>query len=147
ALRAQCDAQAAELGLEAGSYEIEYGADMRYAGQGYELSVWLAQDARGAAALRAAFETEHRALYGYARDSLQVQVVNLRGRIVKRTSLELKTRTAGDPDEPRISQDIVIDGEKTSATFMARAALPAGEHIDGPAVLEEPTSTLFVPPG
>ncbi|MBP7565303.1 MAG: hydantoinase/oxoprolinase family protein, partial [Burkholderiaceae bacterium] len=39
-VRAQCAEQAAKLDLAPGSYAIDVGADLRYAGQGFEITVW-----------------------------------------------------------------------------------------------------------
>lgn len=148
ALTARCDVIAAELGLEAGSYEVETGVDLRYAGQGFELSVWV-QDAGGdsAADLRSAFEEQHRRSYGYARDALAVQVVNRRARIVQRNTNKVSTPTTPRAGATRETISITIDGRVRDTVFMERGLLATNETLDGPAVLEEATSTIFVPPG
>lgn len=147
-LQTQCDEQAASLGLELGSYQVQYGADMRYAGQGYELPVWMAGVAHDAASLRQAFEVEHRILYGYARPNLPVQLVNLRARIVRKNTASLIT-SRPDPiaDEQAVSGTMMHEGRTVQATFMPRASLAEGQTMTGPAVLEEPTSTVFIPEG
>jgi len=145
-VRTLCMQQAERLDLAPGSYAIDVGADLRYAGQGFEITVWSGEDPIDAAGLRRLFESEHARRYGYARSALPIQVVNLRGRIVRRNTAALATPAAGRPGAPRERQSIVLDGRTLDATFLPRAALAAGEHIDGPAVLEENTSTVFVPP-
>lgn len=145
-VRAACTEQAATLDLQPGSYDIDIGADLRYAGQGFEITVWSPQGAAPATLLRELFEAEHQRRYGYARSSLAMQVVNLRGRIVRRNAAQPVTPAAAPAAAAREQQDLVLAGRTCTATFMPRAALGAGERIAGPAVLEEPTSTVFVPP-
>jgi len=145
-VRALCIEQADRLDLPPGTYAIDVGADLRYAGQGFEITVWSAHGAATAAELRTLFEAEHARRYGYARSTLAMQVVNLRGRIVRRNAAALATPMPAAAGMGRETQDIVLAGQTRPATFMPRAALAANERIVGPAVLEENTSTVFVPP-
>lgn len=145
-IRALCAEQATRLGLAPGSYGIEVGADLRYAGQGFELTLWSGDGPADAARLRELFEAEHRSRYGYARSSLPMQVVNLRGRIVRRNTIEPLTPRQTDAAPRRETQTIVLEGQPLAATFVSRAALADGEQVAGPAVIEENTSTVFVPP-
>ncbi len=147
-LQRHCDEQAASLGLEQGSFQVQYGADMRYTGQGYELPVWMTGVAHDAASLRQAFEDKHRTLYGYARPNLPVQLVNLRARIVRQNSASLITRgSAHTSDDQPVREVMMHEGRAVQTTFMSRASLAEGQKIQGPAVLEEPTSTVFIPEG
>lgn len=146
-VQALCGEEAAKLDLAPGSYAVEVGADLRYAGQGFEITVWSPQGVATAAELRALFEQEHERRYGYARSTLAMQVVNLRGRIVRRNEAALATPMASAPDAPRETQDIQLAGRVQSASFLPRAALAVHARIAGPAVLEENTSTVVVPPG
>jgi N-methylhydantoinase A len=143
---ADCGEQARRLGLAAGEYEVEVGADLRYTGQGFEITVWNPRGMADAALLRALFEEEHKRRYGYARSSLPMQVVNLRGRIVRRNDAELSTpRPAVEAQQAQV-QEVVLGGKTLACTFMPRANLGPGQAIAGPAVLEENTSTVIVPP-
>lgn len=146
-VQAQCAEEAIKLGLQPGSYAVEVGADLRYTGQGFEIAVWTPRGVATADELRALFEHEHERRYGYARSSLAMQVVNLRGRIVRRNEAALATPMSSAVGASREVQDVQIGGQVQSATFMPRAALAVGESLSGPAVLEENTSTVVVPPG
>ena len=145
-VRALCVDQAERLDLAPGSYAVDVGADLRYAGQGFEITVWSGTDPASAAQLRGLFEAEHQRRYGYARSTLPMQLVNLRGRIVRRNTAQLKTPRAATEVREREVQDIVLGGATLAATFLARASLSSGEQIEGPAVIEENTSTVIVPP-
>ncbi|VTU37602.1 Acetophenone carboxylase gamma subunit [Variovorax sp. PBS-H4] len=145
-VKALCTAEADKLDLPPDSYTVDVGADLRYTGQGFEITVWSAHGAATATQLRELFEAEHARRYGYARSSLSMQVVNLRGRIVRKNAAQLTTPVAAASGAEREMQDIVFAGETRSAIFMPRAALAPGQSIAGPAVLEENTSTVVVPP-
>lgn len=145
-LKSLCDEEARRLDLEPGSYEVQAGVDLRYAGQGFELTLWRDLTAATASELDAQFQKEHLARYGYSRPSLKTQVVNLRARIVQRNQAKLAT-PVNEGDATREQKKIVMDGRSQTATFMARSALKPGETVAGPAILEEMTSTSFVPSG
>jgi N-methylhydantoinase A len=141
-----CEAEAARLGLKAGDYEVQAGLDLRYAGQGYELTLWRDMAACPGAEIDAAFQEEHRQRYGYARPQLPTQVVNLRARIIQRNTAEVATPPAREAAY-RETATLVLDGTAQEAVFLPRSALAPGQGIDGPAVLEEQTSTVLVPAG
>lgn len=145
-VKAECDRQAQRLGLASGDYAVDVGADLRYTGQGFEITVWNPEGIASAARLRELFEAEHQRRYGYARSTLPMQLVNLRGRIVRRNEAKLHTpRPPAEAQQPQV-QDLVLGGRTLAATFMPRANLAPGQSIAGPAVLEESTSTVIVPP-
>ncbi|MDQ8726656.1 hydantoinase/oxoprolinase family protein [Bradyrhizobium sp. LHD-71] len=146
-LAATCDRYAASLGLTKGSYDVQTGLDLRYAGQGFELTVWVELAQTSPQALRTVFENLHRERYGYVRSNLPVQIVNARARLTRKN--ELNVITPKENVSPRASRetcDIVLRGKRVAATFMARSDLDFGETVSGPAILEEPTTTTLVPP-
>ncbi len=147
-LRGLAHQAAAENGLDPDSVRIEYGLDLRYGGQAFELPVWVEGDAPlAAAALRALFEDEHRARYGYARARLAVEVVNLRVRVVQpRGAAPISPPAPEGGDDAPEWADIRLGGAVAQARFSARDALRPGDRLAGPAVIEEGTATTFVPP-
>ncbi|MBN8991441.1 MAG: hydantoinase/oxoprolinase family protein [Rhizobiales bacterium] len=147
-LAATCDRYAGMLSLTAGSYQVQTGLDLRYAGQGFELTVWADVARASPAELRAAFEDLHRERYGYTRSNLPVQVVNKRARLTRKSELNVVTpKQSAAGNAGRQISSIVLQGNSCPATFMERSTLDFGETIAGPAILEEPTATTFVPPG
>ncbi|RZN36250.1 hydantoinase/oxoprolinase family protein [Bradyrhizobium sp. Leo121] len=147
-LAATCDGYAASLGLAAGGYDVQMGLDLRYMGQGFELTVWTDVARASPSELRAIFESLHRERYGYTRSNLPVQIVNARARLTRKNKLNVVT-PKGDPGRngTRETCDIVLQGKSIAATFMDRSDLDFGETIMGPVILEEPTTTTLVPPG
>ena len=90
---------------------VERALDMRYAGQGYEITLPCpagAMDAAGLAALRKSFDAQHRSMFGHSAPEEPVEVVSYRVRGVglvpavelprfKRERRHAGRRTARDP--------------------------------------------------
>ena len=101
---------------------------------------------------REAFEIEHERLFGYRRPSQNVEVASMRVEAVGRSS---HAYTAETNDSRRIakreaaipqSSDVWFGGQTHSATIVFRDSLFTGDRIDGPAIICEPTSTVFIEP-
>jgi N-methylhydantoinase A len=130
-------------------------ADLRYFGQAYEVRV----DVPGgevtdelAAQVAETFHDEHRALYGYDNRSdprQQVEWVNLRvtgvGPIRKPSLREVAAGTGSET--ARAGTRRVFFDDWVEATVYDRARLGAGDVVEGPAVLEEFSSTVPLHPG
>jgi N-methylhydantoinase A len=125
--------------------------DMSYVGQTHTVAVPLA-GTLDAGAIRAAFEARYRAAYGRLLEGIAMRVLNLRVAVIgRRPKLDL----AGLAPKPggsvaaaqRGSRRIFIDGGYREAPVYARLALPAGAVVAGPAILEQPDTTIFIDPG
>jgi N-methylhydantoinase A len=83
ALEAQARAWLDEEGLAFAETRFLRGAEMRYAGQSYEVAVWL-DGARGEAkaSLVAQFHERHRAVYGHSDPAAPVDFIDLRVQVV-----------------------------------------------------------------
>jgi N-methylhydantoinase A len=119
--------------------------DMRYAGQSYEEQI-PAGDLEPAA-LAEEFQTRYKRRYGYQRDASMCEIVNLRvtaiGAVLK-PSLAVGGAVEAIPEE---RAEVIFGDVGHDAVVRHRDALSAGEAVAGPAVLEEYSSTLVVPPG
>ena len=78
-----------------------------------------------------------------------VECLNWRGRLigkVKAPSLE-PSRTSGTQSKKQDREkETIFDGQKVKTSIFKGEALSVGDKISGPAVIEEPTSTLVVYP-
>lgn len=146
-LTARADDVAAEHGLSKDLRNLSIGLDMRYAGQAFELTIWVAPEALAARSLRNLFEDEHRIRYGYARASLDVEVVAYRLRLTQAAAGEIKTPLPTGSDTRREDVELRLGGQLVKAVSLSRDAVLPGETVEGPAILTEPTSTTFVPGG
>jgi len=106
-------------------------ADLRYAGQGYELNVpWSSGFVED-------FHRLHEQRYGYADRKRPVEVVNVRVRkIVTTERVEAQREALGEGDGKRAMVD---EG------MYERSRLRAGDRFAGPAVIVEYSATTYVP--
>ena len=158
-LRAQADALRADLadwlarhGGDAGPARFRHAADMRYVGQSYEIEVpvdpvWLA--AGGAAPMLGAFHEAHERLYGHADRQAVAEIVNLRLQLrATRPRVPLAEIAAGaTAPAPRTSRRIWLDGRPAEARVYDRDALGRGARLVGPAIVEQPDTTVLLPAG
>jgi N-methylhydantoinase A len=118
--------------------------DLRYAGQGYELTVDWCSDFVGQ------FHRLHEQRYGYADPHRAVEVVNARVRIIARTehlSLDGSSGESGrDGDGGKRTKRVYYEGQWLSGTIYDRSRLRPGDRFEGPAVVVEYSATTFVPP-
>jgi N-methylhydantoinase A len=141
----------AQQGVPASRAVLERAAEIRYVGQEHTLPVTVTAESTKDE-IRAAFEELHRARYGHAMDN-QLQVLNVRVRGIGRTDrLELSTFPAGDGDPSQAGTGTrrAFDfGTRTSVEFRVydRARLEPGDAFDGPALVDEGTSTTVVHSG
>lgn len=143
-----CDAAAHDTGLVKGQYETHLALDLRYVGQAYELTVWADTDGWDRATVERAFAALHRQRYGYSRDSLPIEVVNYRGRVVQKVGGDLFGANSPPAPGGKIdveTSEVHLGGRRTEAWFVPRAQLPAGYRRDGPGIVEESTATTVVP--
>ena len=145
-LEARCVEPLRAEGHAADAIQVVRALDLRYRGQNYELEVPLGDG--DPAALRAAFESRHRQLYGYATGE-DVECVNLR-------VVALVPRMGGD-----LPQHVAVGDAAPRGTLRAffpetgsidiprydRAALTERVVVDGPALIEDEWTTTVIYPG
>jgi len=158
-LEAQARTQLARDGFGVSDMLLMRVADCRYAGQGYELRTAApggAVDTGFLAGLTEAFHAEHRRQYGSSFSDKPVRLVNARvvglGRIP-----ELRAQAiAGGGVVPASSaligtREVVFEEAGRPRHFATRcwrrAALAAGNRLEGPAIVEQMDSTTVIPPG
>ena len=122
---------------------LERYVEMRYLGQEHTVSV-PGQDLADLDELGERFEAKHESRYGHTMDD-PPQVVHLRVRGIGETdkpSLEKATADgAGEPVGVRNAYDFAA-GEMTDFDVYKRGSLAAGQTIEGPAIVFEPTTTI-----
>jgi N-methylhydantoinase A len=118
--------------------------DLRYAGQGYEITV----DATGDYV--ELFHGEHQRRYGYASRSRTVELVNVRVRAVVPSeaipTAERERRNGNGKHAAICDKQIFVGGGWCKGAVYAREELRAGDSFCGPAVVAEYSATTFVPP-
>jgi N-methylhydantoinase A len=135
--------------IPAVSTRTEIAAEMRYDGQGYDVTVpldraWLA--AGDVERISAAFHETHRATYGHASEVAQIWLKELRAHVV------------GDMPKPHLAplqttvghafsatRPVRLFGRTVTACVAERSALEG--TIAGPAIINQMDTTTLVPPG
>jgi N-methylhydantoinase A len=133
---------------------IEVSADMRYAGQAFEVTTDLSDidldAADAAAALRQRFDESYRAIYGQA-ERKPLEIINVRVTVVGQTYkpplASIGEAKRSDVAKPASRRKVFLDGEVFDVGVFRRADLAWGERFDGPAIIEQYDTTVFVPPG
>jgi N-methylhydantoinase A len=143
-----------EEGVVPAVQSLERFADLRYANQGYEITVPVPDGPLTDLTLAqtiTAFHQEHQRLYTYASPELPVELVNLRvSASGPARSLALQPRS-GPPAMalPQVATRPVYfahpDGFVACPVY-DYAALPAGVQFTGPAIITQDLSTIVVQP-
>jgi N-methylhydantoinase A len=143
-------------GIEPASRGLRRTADMRYAGQNYELAIDLPEGAVTGETMRTLserFAEAHQQRYGFVAHDEPVQLVTLRlealGQVRK---AQLKRH---DNDGPDASAAIIGEREVwfpesggfVSTPIYDRERLRPGNAFDGPAIVEQMDTTTVVLPG
>jgi N-methylhydantoinase A len=132
---------------------VRIGLDMRYAGQGHELTISVTPGAfekRDVDAIRREFETEYRRRYGLALEGMPVEIVSWRvsvqGPPVVAVERWERTQTTGPRRGVRMRSAFFRDsGGFVDVNVHERSELREDEVVHGPALIEEPTTTIVVP--
>jgi N-methylhydantoinase A len=150
-LAAEARASLAEEGLAPGSIGLTRLADLRYAGQAYELTVPVPDGSIDVHGLEAAFVAEHERTYGHGSLADPIDLVSIR--VVARANREAISSRLTPSEIPTPS------GEQSARTAYFGPAVgfldvpvidrPAleGVTLDGPLFVDEYDSTTVVPPG
>lgn len=126
-------------------YFVRY-ADVRYEGQGWELTVPIARPAR-IEDVRRVFEEKHMATFGFKLDA-PVEVVLIRViAVVRRLKPNLRTPPLRGEPRVRSYRDVNFGGSRVKTPVYWRDEIPVSFTIEGPAVVEEYGSTTLVPEG
>ncbi|HEY1949418.1 MAG TPA: hydantoinase/oxoprolinase family protein [Bryobacteraceae bacterium] len=137
-------AGAAEMRKEGFAGAAVRTLDLRYAGQGFELTVdWTESFVED-------FHRTHEARYGYCDRKRPIEIVNVRVRFIvatERLAPELLLPGDGNPERALIGRKAMYyRGEWLTGNVYDRAHFAAGDTFTGPAVVAEYSATTFLPP-
>ncbi len=128
--------------------------DMRYTGQVHECTVEVGAfdiTPSSISTLVEAFHERHEELYMYSERHSAIEVVNVESTIVGRIDRpeRMKQSKGNGADSAKTgSREVVFssDGARIETPIYDGSKLGAGDHIMGPAVIEEETTTLVIDP-
>lgn len=130
-----------------GERRFHLTADIRYPAQAFELSIEIADfagDRFEVAELISRFHREHERLYGFFEAESPVQVTNLRLAVIGQIpAIDLPRAASLEPPEPAGTRQ-VFHGQWQEVPVYARAQLGEGALITGPALVDQPDTTVWI---
>lgn len=135
---------------------IERSMEMRYLGQIHECTVQVPNgtvDKDLVDDILEAFHRRHEALFTYAEPDNPVELVNVEvaisGKVSKPKIPHIAAARSDVRDAETGVRNMIFDDSYTwfSTPIFDGTLLGAGHHIVGPALIEEPTTTLVIKPG
>ena len=136
--------------IPAQSVRTVLAAEMRYDGQGYDVSVpldraWLVDG--DTARIASAFHAAHRAVYGHANDQARIWMKELRAHVVGAMARPpVASVQEGVGRAARTSRPVRLLGRVVQAAVLDRASIGQDETVNGPAIINQMDTTTLVPP-
>jgi N-methylhydantoinase A len=133
--------------VDADEVQVRRSADLRYAGQNYELEVMLPDgdlDDERWQALLSRFAAEHERQYGFSLPGEAVEMINLRVTAFRPDPPVQLAAAAGEGAEPGRRAVWFDPDAPVDCPIHRREELAPGTELDGPAVVEEPDSTTLL---
>ena len=141
-------------GFSGDAITIQRSLDMRYAGQGYEITIPCEPEmmtAAGLKALRQSFDDVHRGMFGHSAPEEPVEIVSYRVRGIGQVPpVEMpRFERAGTSlkDALREMRKVRFDGKTVDCPIYQREKLDVGLTFSGPAVLDQFDCTTVIVPG
>ena len=146
-----------ESGVTLDELNTVFELDMSYLGQTHTvpvaIPVTVSNKTTGVTkeTLRKAFETQYEKTYGRLLSGIGIRILNLRTSVIgKRPKFNLSLLAPEDGGSIEASRtgerDVFVDGEWHKAAIFDRLSLPIDAEIPGPALLEQPDTTIFIDP-
>jgi N-methylhydantoinase A len=153
-LQTQAETDLRDDGFAAKQIRVARALDLRYAGQGYEITLPCpagAMTVDGLKKLRREFDTHHRAMFGHAAPEEPVEVVSYRvtgiGMIPPVQLPKFKRENSVLADALRARRRVRFDGEAIECPVYQREKIDVGLTVPGPAVLDQFDCTTVLYPG
>ena len=127
-----------------GAMQFEPTADLRYAGQGFELNLTLTSD------LIPKFHAEHQRRYGYSHLDRQIELVTLRLRARMNSPAATAQIDKGEKKTTTTTSEkrsVIFASRATATDIIDRDGLRSTRKLRGPAIITEYSATTVVPPG
>ena len=155
AMFARLEAAAAEElrddGFTPRQIRIQRALDMRYAGQGYEITMPCAEEPLrdgGLAALRRQFDEQHKTMFGHNAPEEPVEIVSYRVRgvgLVPPVEMPKFSPTGATlKDALREIRRVRMDGKDIDCPVYQREKLDVGLTLTGPAILDQFDCTTVI---
>jgi len=139
--------------IPASEHEISYQADLRYAGQAFQITIDFTEAElmeKGVALLTGQFDAEHEQLFTFKLDDgHEILMIRALAKAKAKAIAERKIGQTGmSLDECKIATSrFYYEGDWYDSTIYDRSKLSTGLEVAGPAIVGEMDSTTVVLPG
>jgi N-methylhydantoinase A len=141
----------AEDGVMPAAHGFAWAVDLRYAGQAFDLRVPLEDidfSPAGIAGTITAFHALHRQRFSYDEPDVPVEIVALRLTATGALARPLPGRSAaGLVAAVSRTRLVIVNGTGLQIPVWDRDALTATDPVAGPAIIEEPYTSIYIPAG
>lgn len=144
-------------GISETEADYRFFADLRYVGQEHAISIPIestSQLSGNTSEIRERFDAEHDRRYSQSAPTEALEIVSLRLVLTAARTDNVAEEWLSRPWQPEAdaevgTRDVVFDdaSKPLKTAIYWRPALPAGFTLAGPAVIEEPNSTILIHPG
>lgn len=136
-------------GVDPARVVLEHALDMRYEGQSFEIVTPLVRKSQEGQS--EAFHQLHERLYGYRNQARKVEIVNVRLRargLPEKPAFEARPLGGETPPAGALlgERQVHYNGAALPSKVYQRELLEPGNRLQGPAILVEYSSTVWVPP-
>ncbi|MPZ77158.1 MAG: hydantoinase/oxoprolinase family protein [Deltaproteobacteria bacterium] len=149
-MEAEALATLSEEGMQAGDVILSYAVDLKYVGQFHEVTIPFASLSENFAELQKSFEAQHKRLYGYNLLGQSIEALHWRLTAIGRTERPSDFGRLPSKSQDKVprqrSREVIFDGQKVIADVYEGCQLNSRAMVQGPAIVEEPTTTVVVPP-
>lgn len=155
-LLAEASATLETEGIPKDKIQANFTSDIRYLGQFNEVNVDLPMSADGdirgqdVEYLAQLFHRKHDTLYGYAMPGAELELINIRLQAIGETEKPtFKDSPQHPPDASKAlknERQVFFEDRFISTPVYNGLLLQHGHMVFGPAIVEEPTTTIVVPP-
>lgn len=153
-LEAEATAALSEYGFERDLISVTRRLDLRFRGQEFTITIDLTGNARDNESMlvegREAFVTAHRRLYGHGDPEAALELIGTRVRAVghvRPPQLRRKPAVAGEVSRSTRRVRFRDFPEHQETLIVSRDGILPGESIRGPAIVNEWSTTVVIPPG
>ena len=156
-LRAQAEREFTAEGYALDQLRFEFTVDIRYLGQGYELTIPIGSSSdvtqQEVNAIRTRFDATHEQMFGHAAPDEEAEAVNYRLRasaVVPKATLKKQPAATTAADAARVGERAVCFDNTAGlepCPVYDRDLLQPGHRFDGPAIVDQLDSTTVVYPG
>ena len=131
--------------------EVIHEADLLYRGQSHVFRVRLENNRFTESAVRAALGAQYKERFEIELEDMVPVLASLRTTVLgRRPDVDLSmfgTAPAGGTVAPVTSRDVWFDGAYHATPVYRRDDLAEGHTVNGPAIVQQPDSTIVIDPG